>query len=351
MTAVLLIIIAVVLFGLIIFVHEFGHFITAKLSGIRVNEFALGMGPRLFSFTKGETIYTLRLLPIGGYCAMEGEDDESDDESAFNNKPVWKRMIVVVAGAVMNIIFGFLLMVFVVCQFDLLGTTQIAAFSEGSRLEAAGAQVYDYVYSIDDYRCYTERDLSFALAMADPEGVDFVLARDNKKVVLEDVKLDSYEGPNGRKSVVIDFNIFGIKKSFGGVLQKSVYDTYSLMRTVVVSLKGLVTGQFGLNDISGPVGAAQAITEAANEGLKTSMMDAIINIVTMMSLISVNLGIFNLLPFPALDGGRFVFLLIEGIVRKPIPRKYEAYVNAAGLVFLLGFMAVITFKDIFYLFK
>ena len=351
MTAVLLIIIAVVLFGLIIFVHEFGHFFTAKLSGIRVNEFALGMGPKLFSFGKGETIYTLRLLPIGGYCAMEGEDEESEDDKAFSNKPVWKRMIVVVAGAVMNIIFGFLLMLFVVCQFDLLGTTQIAAFVEGSKLEAAGAQAYDYIYEIDGYRTYTEKDLSFALAMADPESVDFVLARDNKLLLLEDVKLDSYEGYNGRQSVVIDFHIFGIQKSFKGIMQKSFYDTYSLARTVVVSLKGIVTGEFGLNEISGPVGAAQAITQAASEGLKTSIMDAVINIVTMMALISVNLGIFNLLPFPALDGGRFVFLLIEGIVRKPIPRKYEAYVNAAGLVCLLALMAVITFKDIFYLFK
>ena len=351
MTAVLLIIIAVVLFGLIIFVHEFGHFFTAKLSGIRVNEFALGMGPKLFSFGKGETIYTLRLLPIGGYCAMEGEDEESDDESAFNNKPVWKRMIVVVAGAVMNILFGFLLMIFIVCQFDLLGTTQIAAFAEGSKLEAAGAKAYDFVYSIDDYRCYTDRDLSFALALADPESVDFVLVRGEEKVQLNDIKLDSYDGMNGRSAVVLDFTIFGTDPSFGGVIKKSFFDTYSLARTVVVSLKGLATGQFGLNEISGPVGAAQAITQAANEGLKTGMMDAVNNIISMMALISVNLGIFNLLPFPALDGGRFVFLLIEAIVRKPVPRKYEAYVNGAGLICLLGFMAVITFKDIFFLFR
>lgn len=350
MTTFLLILIAVLLFGLIIFVHEFGHFFTAKLSGVKVNEFSMGMGPRIFGFTKGETEYSLRLFPIGGYCAMEGEDEESDDSKAFNNKPVWKRMIVVVMGAVMNIVFGLLLMAVVVGQQNLIPTTQIAKFADNSKLELAGAKVYDRFVSIDGYKIYTDRDLSFALGMADPSSVDFVLDRDGEKIELNDVKLDSYD-VDGRTTVVFDFNIFGVQKTVGNVIEKTFADTYSVIRMVFASLKGLITGQFGINDVSGPVGAAQAITQAASQGLESSFMDAVNNIIIMMVLISVNLGVFNLLPFPALDGGRFVFLVIEAIRKKPVPRKYEAYVNTAGFLILIGFMIIITFKDIWGLFK
>ena len=163
-TAALLIIIGVALFGFVIFFHELGHFLLAKASGIRVNEFALGMGPRLFGFKKGETQYSLRLLPIGGYCAMEGEYEESEDARAFGNKPVWKRFLVVAAGAVFNIILGFFMMMIVLGQQDVFATTQIASFTEGSALEAAGAQVGDTIVSIDGYSIYTDRDLTFALA-------------------------------------------------------------------------------------------------------------------------------------------------------------------------------------------
>ncbi|MDO4459761.1 MAG: RIP metalloprotease RseP [Clostridia bacterium] len=348
---VLLVLLAVILFGFIIFIHEFGHFFTAKLSGITVNEFAIGMGPQLFSFTKGETKYTLRLFPIGGYCAMEGEDEESPDEGAFNNKPVWKRMIVVVAGAAMNIILGLVLMCVIVCCGNLIATNQIAAFSEGSRMEAAGAQVGDYVVSIDGYKIRTETDLSFALGTADPESVDVVLNRNGEIILLENIQLDSYETSQGSTAVVIDFNIYGLQKNPIRVIKKSFANTWSMMKMVVMSLKGLITGQFGLNEVSGPVGVAQVITEAASTGLKTGVKDALLTIITIMSLISVNLGVFNLLPFPALDGGRFVFLLIEAIRKKPVPRKYEAWVNGAGMVLLLALMAVITLKDVVGLFK
>ncbi len=350
MLNILLIIIAVLLFGLIIFIHEFGHFFTAKLSGIRVNEFAVGMGPKLFGFTKGETDYSLRLLPIGGYCAMEGEDEESPDDGAFNNKPVWKRMIVVVAGACMNIILGLVLMSILVCQSSLLATNQIAAFADGSKLEAAGAQVGDYIYSVDGYRIRTETDLSFGFGSANPDSCSIVLVRDGEKIYLDNIKLDSYES-SGRTSVVIDFKIYGVQKTPLRVIKKSVDNTWSMMKMVVLSLKGIVTGKYSFNDVSGPVGVAQAITEAASTGLETSVADAVNNIVTMMSLISINLGVFNLLPFPALDGGRFVFLLIEAIRKKPVPRKYEAWVNTAGMAILLAFMAVVTCKDIIGIFK
>ncbi len=350
MLNILLIIIAVLLFGLIISIHEFGHFFTAKLSGIRVNEFAVGMGPKLFGFTRGETDYSLRLFPIGGYCAMEGEDEESPDDKAFNNKPVWKRMIVIVAGAFMNIILGLVLMSVIVCQSNLLATNQIAAFTENSKLEAAGAKVGDYIYSVDGYRIRTETDLSFGFGTADPDSCNIVLVRDGEKIELNNVKLDSYES-SGRTAVVIDFKIYGVQKTPLRIIKKSVDNTWSMMKMVILSLKGIVTGKYGLNDVSGPVGVAQAITEAASTGLETSVSDAIYNIMTIMALISINLGVFNLLPFPALDGGRFVFLLIEAVRKKPVPRKYEAWVNTAGMAILLAFMVVVTCKDIIGIFK
>lgn len=345
-----MVIIAVLLFGLIIFVHEFGHFFTAKLSGIKVNEFAIGMGPKIFSKKGKETQYTLRLLPIGGFCSMEGEDESSDDKRAFGNKPIWKRMIVVVAGAVMNILLGLVLMAVIVCQQDLIAIPEIAKFAENSQLEAAGAMIDDRIISIDGYAVYTDRDISFALSIANPESVDIVLERSGEKIALNGIQLSAMALDNGRQAVQIDFNIYGKPKTFGGVITKTFQDTYSVIRMVFASLKGLITGQFGFNDVSGPVGAAQAITKAASAGLETGFMSAVNNIIIMMTVISVNLGIFNLLPLPALDGGRFVFLLIEGIRRKPIPVKYEGYVNTIGFVLLIGLMVVVTFKDVWQLF-
>lgn len=350
LTTIVLVLAAVLLFGLIIFVHEFGHFFTAKLCGIKVNEFAIGMGPKILSKKGKETQYTLRAFPIGGYCAMEGEEEESSEEGSFSSKPVWKRMIVVVSGALMNILFGLLLMLVIVCQQDLLAIPQIARFTEDSKLEEAGARLDDTILSVDGYAVYTERDLSFALAMADPNDVDILLERNGERIDLNGIKLDSTVMEDGRTTVQIDFNIYGKEKTFGGVITKSFQDTYSVIRMVFASLKGLVTGQFGFNDVAGPVGAAQAITQAASKGLETGFLDGLNNIIVMMVVISVNLGIFNLLPIPALDGGRFVFLLIEGIRRKPIPAKYENYVNTAGFILLIGFMIVVTFKDVWKLF-
>ena len=176
--SVLLVIIGVLLFGFVIFFHELGHFLLAKAAGIRVNEFAIGMGPKLFSLCRGETQYALRLLPIGGFCAMEGEDETSDDASAFGNKPVWRRILVVAAGGIFNIVLGVVLMVILLAPNKQFATTTISQFAEDSRLQAAGAQVGDRIVEIDGYAIYTDRDLSFALALANPEQVSMVVERE-----------------------------------------------------------------------------------------------------------------------------------------------------------------------------
>ena len=347
---VLLIIIAVLLFGFIIFIHEFGHFITAKLSGIQVNEFAIGMGPTLFKFKRGETQYALRLLPIGGFCAMEGEDEKSDNERAFGNKPVWKRILVVAMGAIMNIILGLVLMMIILGQQNMFASTQIAEFSDNAATQTSGLQVNDKIQSINGYRVVTSRDMLFAIGTDKVFVLDMTVERDGKTVELRQVKLDTTTGEDGKVSPILDFKVYGISKNFGTLITQSFNETVSVFRMVWASLIGLLTGQFGFSDMAGPVGAAQAIGQAASVGLETGFVDALNNILLMMVIITVNLGVVNLLPLPALDGGRLVFLIIEGIRRKPINPKYEGWVHAAGFMLLIGLMLVVTFSDVLRLF-
>ena len=345
---ILLILIGVLLFALIIFSHELGHFLTAKWSGVRVNEFALGMGPRLLHFRRGETEYSLRLLPIGGYCAMEGEDEESSDPRAFNNGSVWKRILIVAAGAIMNVLLGIFLMGCLLATQDRFATTTVSKFDEaGSMLEQAGAQVGDVIVNINGYEVYTDKDLSFALAMADPTQTVVTVQRGEERITLP--VIDYTEG-TGEGRVRLDFYVQPQEKNAGTLIAKSFSDTTSVVRMVWKSLYGLVTGQFSMNDVAGPVGAAQAITQSAAAGLESSFGDAVCNIVYMLMVISVNLGVVNLLPLPALDGGRLLFLLIELIRRKPVPPKYEGWVHAAGFVLLMGLIVLITFNDLWRLF-
>lgn len=349
---ILLGVIGVLLFGLIIFIHEFGHFFTAKLSRVRVNEFAIGMGPKLFSFTRGETQYALRLLPIGGYCAMEGEDETSDDPHAFGNRPVWQRIIIVAAGGIMNILLAIVLMMVLRGQNDVFATTQIARFTEGSALEAAGMQAGDVITSVNDYTVWTDQDLSFALSLASLDAVgetttlDFEVRRGEETLVFDDVTVNLAQTEDGKSHVVLDFYVVGTERTVWTVVQKSFADTVSTVRMVYASLFGLITGRFGFNEMAGPVGTAQAVTQVASAGLQSSFGDAVNNIVYIMLIISVNLGIVNLLPLPALDGGRIVFLLIEAIFRRPVPARYERWVHAGGFALLLGLMVVVTFNDI-----
>ena len=426
-----LVVIAVLLFELIIGLHEFGHFITAKLSGIKVNEFALGMGPKLFSFKKGETQYSLRLFPIGGYCAMEGEDEESPEPRSFNNAKVWKRMIVIIAGAVMNIILGIIFSFIMVIPQEAYSSTTIQEFSPRSYSANCGLQVGDKIVKVNGYDIFNAKDLSFSFAgvnceicteygkivneknpdddtllkfynvttdgcttvnnsadkaaalkamndtvkkLYDMAGItDYTLPtitekdtrqrytatvtviRDGKEVELNDVQFFTYykddEDKNADKpSVALDFYVEPIDKTFTSVIKQGFSESVSVGRMVWQSLVWIVQGRFGFKDMSGPVGIATAVTQVASQGLETNFGSAVFNILNVMTLITINLGIFNMLPFPALDGGRFLLLLIEWIFKKPIPRKVEKYINAAGFVILMVFMVVITCKDIWQLF-
>ncbi len=441
-----LVIIGVLIFELIIFFHEGGHFLSAKLSGVKVNEFALGMGPKLFSFTKGETTYSLRFFPIGGFCAMEGEDEESNNPRAFNNAKLYKRLIIIVSGAFMNIVLGLILMAIFLSPSKYFATSQVMELSPFAYTTISGLQQGDEIISIDGYIINNQMDFSYALAKINLKEVDgkslqiykqdcvsaiknlyysygddkslyekseeiqnqiyedvknatesivittnkteanaayidganiinsyfpdnaheikeitekevrqryradFVVLRDGEKVQLNDVDFFTYTTPDSDKpQMQRDFNLVLKDKTFLNFIGETGSETVSVVRMVGDSLWGLVTGEFGFNDISGPVGAASATVEVAQVGLEKSFGDAVLNIIYVMMIITVNLGVVNMLPFPALDGGRFVFLLIEGIFKKPIPRKAEAIVNAVGLIILLGFTLVVTLKDVVHL--
>lgn len=339
------ILLAIIFFGIIIMVHEAGHFTFAKLFGVKVNEFSLGMGPTLLKRKKGETQYSWRLLPIGGYVSMEGEDEDSEDQHAFNNKPLWQRMIVVVAGATVNLIMGVIIVAIMLCQSDLIGTTQIRSFYDNATSAASGLEAGDKIVKINGKRVYSQYDITF-LMMRDDDGImDFVVKRDGKKVELKDVKFQTspIEGQENLISIHYDFVIVGVKPTFLSVTKNAFLESISIGRMVWISLFDLITGRYGLSEVSGPIGVINYVADAASAS--SSSMDWT-PLLTIMALIAINIGLFNLLPIPALDGGRLFFMFIELIIRRPIPQKFEKWVHAVGMILLLVFMAVISFKDI-----
>lgn len=346
----LLIIIGILLFELIILSHEFGHFICAKRSGVLVHEFALGMGPKLFGFQKGETYYSLRLFPIGGFCKMEGEDEESDSPRAFGNAKVWQRMIIVAAGAIMNVLLGLVLMCILVVQEPYYASTTIESFHENSRSQTQGLKVGDTIVSIDGYAIDTAKDFSYSLATMKTTAPNMKVRRDGKIIDLGNIEFNTTTDSTGHTYIALDFYVVPIERSFLSVVSQTFRQTYSVVRMIWASLIGMLTGQFTMNDISGPIGAASAISEATSMGLATSFINGLNNLLFMLMVISVNLGIFNMLPVPALDGGRFFFLLIEAVRRKPIPAKYEGIVHSIGFVILILFMIIVSLNDVIRLF-
>ena len=340
---------AIVVFGLIVFIHEFGHFIFAKLFKIKVNEFAIGFGPAIFKFQKGETKYALRILPFGGYCAMEGEDDESDDERAFSKAKVWKKIIVVAAGAIFNILLGFILMVSTVAvsgaiqSENLIATTSIASFSEKATTNKdGGLKVKDKIIKMNGRRVFSVDEVSYILGTAESNEVDVVVKRNGEKVLLEDVIFPRAE-VDGQKFLSIDFYIVGEKATFVNCIKQGFWRTVSMGRIVFMSLGDLISGKFGLNEVSGPVGVTQVVSDAVTT-TATNGLEGLVSLLRILCLITVNLGVFNLLPIPALDGSRIWFLIVEGVRGKPV--KNEALVHSIGMIILLAFMVLTVFKDL-----
>lgn len=362
----LTILLSVGIFGSLILLHELGHYIFARIFDVEINEFAIGMGPKLFSRKSKKTgiVYSLRLLPIGGYVSMVGENEVFEENPrAFSSKKVWKRIIITVAGAAVNIAIGFILMCTYTFMMPAYGSTVVAEFitAESSETTVApgtlqessptgeataqkpvssqdyGLMVGDEIYSIDGVRVLIADEVVYEISMRGYEPVDIVVIRNGEKVTLEDVCFPTTE----EQGIVIgmyDFKVYRLEKNFLNTVKVAFCQCKMTVITVFDSLRGLFTGRFGIKNMSGVVGTAEAIGEAAKNGFRTLLY--------FCAMISVNLGVFNLLPVPALDGGRLFFQLIEVVRGKPIDQKYEGIIHAVGFVLLMILIVVVMYNDI-----
>ncbi len=370
---ILKILMALLVLSVLIMIHEFGHFIAAKAMGVRVNEFAIGMGPKLFKFGKGETLYTIRAFPIGGFCAMEGEDEGAETPQAmggnggrqlppdpsrtFGNKKVWRRIVIVAAGAVMNLLLGYLLLLGyygLLQQPDsdsgkvLFSTTTIALLEEDTPAYQSGLRPGDTIRSVNGRRVLMDSDLSMEM-QNDPDGVLQMVVQRETDTGTQDITLDAVrfeqrtDEKTGRQYLVYDFAVLGVERTFGNTFVQAAKQEVSVATVIWRSLVDMIQGRYGLNDLSGPVGTVDIIADAVEEA---NTLEGLQTLVMLMVMITVNLGVFNLLPLPALDGGRLVFLLWEGVTRKRVPPKYEGIVHLVGIILLLLLMLVITYSDI-----
>ena len=338
--------IAVLVFSFLILIHELGHFVTARIFKVTVNEFSIGMGPRLLSRVskKSGTRYSLAVLPIGGFVAMAGELEESEDPNAFDKKPAWQRFIITAAGATVNLIAGFIVVV-ILTSIVRIGGTTVTGFADpeknGYDVSTEGVlEVGDVIVAVNGRRVRIFDELSYELMRNGIEPLDFTVVRNGETIVIRDVVIPTVE-ENGETFGVRDFLIYETEKSFGTVLSYSFSKSVLIVRMCWESIIDLITGRYSLAAVSGPVGISSALGEAASKGTASFLY--------MFALISINLGVMNLMPIPALDGGRLLTTLIEMITKKRLPAKVEGIINAVGLVLLLGLSLVIMVKDVFQL--
>ena len=351
------IVFAILLFSILIFVHELGHFLAAKASGVKVNEFSMFMGPVIWKKQGKETVYSLRCIPIGGFCAMEGEDEDTDSPRSFQKAAWWKRLIILVAGAAMNFIAGFLLFAIIYMPLDEMTLPVIADFETGSAVcGEGGLQVGDEILEVDGEKIYLTSDVSMILYFNQEDQThDLVVRRDGQIVELNDFKMEKNFFPNedGSTSERYGITFTEVEPTF---LQRLGYvwdNTIDNIRNVRLSLQMLISGKVGLSEMSGPVGIVDAMSTVADASPSTTV--ALQNMLYFGAIIAVNLAVMNLLPLPALDGGRVFCLLIttviQKITKKKIDPKYEGYIHGIGMVLLLILMAVIMFKDIIFIFR
>lgn len=339
---ILYVLLAVFAFGVMIFIHELGHFIAARACNVKIFEFAIGMGPKLVWYESKKTgiLYSLRMFPIGGYVSMAGEDKESEDPNALPRKKPWQRLIITAAGGVMNLLLGFIL-VFVYVLATPVGGTTVAELSpayESSDLALDNRlQLGDEIVKVNGTSVHIAAELFYEISRQGIEPIDLEIIRNGKRMTVSDVSFATYE-EEGQAFAEPFFKVGRLSKTPGVVLKHTFFSAYNLGRMVFTSLFDLITGRYSLAVVSGPIGAAGAMSSVAAVSL--------LSFLYLVAAVSINLGIFNLFPIPALDGFRLLFILIEMIRRKPIPEKYERTINSVGLLVLLCLMALIAFKDV-----
>ncbi len=379
------IILTVVIFFLLIFLHEFGHFVSAKASGVGVNEFSIGMGPVIFQKKTGETTYSLRALPIGGYCALVGEDEENPSPKAFGNQKVWKRFLVIASGATINLLLGFVIFLFVVGMQKSIITTTVESVDERSYAVEAGLLPGDKIVEINGNKVNFYEDYRFFLgeaSMSEPVEVSIKRAGEKLKFRLnlsqieekyiyeedgayvitkingieeesyieyseeEKEAFSEYEGKEQTgEGYVLGVSLKRTEAGFKNIFPEAYNYTKFVVRMIFHTLGDVIFGDAGIEQFSGPVGVVSAVGDA----VKTEEY-AFPNILILVAMLTVNLGVFNLLPLPALDGGRLIFLFVEALTRKKVSAKIESMVHSIGMVLLLIFAAVVLFNDVLKLF-
>ncbi len=360
--------VSLLVFGAVIAIHELGHFTVAKLCGVQVNEFSIGMGPALWKKIYKGTQYSLRLLPVGGYVALEGEEspesrqqetprcaepscEQTDSEpecvippeqrtgKPLNDAPVWQRTLVMLAGAFMNFVLGFVAMVLVIAlQSSPITSRTIYEVSDSALCGQTGLQAGDKIVAINGRRCFVANDIIYELSRTENYQADLTVLRDGEKVELHDVQFDTWQDEQGQTHMSIGFTVYGVRKTPVNVLKEAGNSVLYYGRIVYTSLLDLVRGRESINDLSGPVGIVTAIGQAASYGWQ--------DVMELMVLITVNLGIVNLLPFPALDGGKVVFLIIEGVTGYTVPEKLQGSLTIITFALLFALMAYATYNDI-----
>ena len=378
---------AVFVFSAVIAIHEFGHFMVAKLCGVQVNEFSIGMGPVLCKRVRKGTQYSIRALPVGGFVALEGEESPeskqaeenlsvvSDDSSPsrgakadagkpdlpplsgevaeptgsdgevspsgipLNEAPVWQRALIMLAGAGMNFVLGFVVMaILITAQSEPITSKVLYQVEENALCGQTGLQAGDKILAVNGRRCFVANDILYELMRTEDYTADFTVLRDGKKVELPGVQFDTWQDDRGETHMSLGFTVYGIKKTPLNVLKEAGNSVLYYGRIIFASLSDLLRGRESINDLSGPVGIVTAIGQAASYGWQ--------DLLEMLVLITVNVGIFNLLPFPALDGGKVVFLLIEGVTGHAVPEKIQSGLIVAAFALLFGLMIFATYNDI-----
>lgn len=356
MSTFLSVLLAIIAFGLLIFIHELGHFVAARLCHVTVNEFSIGMGPQLVSYRakKSGILYSLRMLPLGGFVSMAGEDEISDDPNSFDKKPAWQRLIITAAGPLVNIIAGILAMVIVVAASNIGSTVVHSTMDKDTFLGYYPEEEYqteyydnelrsgDRIVSIDGKRVSIADELSYEIMRRGYEPVDVVIIRDGEELTLHDVRFPVVH-MDGQSFGMMNMYVYRVEKTFFGTIGISLEKSWLTVRSCWESIFDLISGRYTLSAVSGPVGIASAMGDAAQE-------DSIVPFLSIVVIISINLGLMNLIPFPALDGGRLLLLIVELVTRKKLPAKAEGIINMVGLFVLLSLSVLIMIKDIIGLF-
>ena len=342
---ILYLLLTLLLFGVLVTLHEGGHFIVARLNGVAVKEFAIGMGPKIISFVskKSGIRYSIRALPIGGYVSMEGEDFESDHPDSFEKKNVWRRISTVFAGPAVNIVVGFLCMLLLVGLSPSLASTEVHSFIEEGATSNEWLRPGDVVVKVNSTAVHTGNELTYEIMNQGHQPIDLTVIRDGERVVLDNVSFPTFED-SGAVFGQYDFYVVAAPKSVGNVIYYSFWRSVSTIKMVWDSLVGLINGRFGMSAISGPIGVSEVVGEATKSAFPIQ------SLIYLMALLSINLGVMNFLPIPGLDGGRLLFLLIEAVTKKRLNRNIEGYINAICVMILLGFIIFVSIKDVINLF-